>query len=170
MALFPGSPAPGPRGPGGRVPGPPAPGREGSGWSAPGREGSGWSAPGGRAGSGSAPEGRAAYEPAPLTAEEKARAEVAFVPYVAGMLSTRGRFRTSAGRPEMVELFQRVARRAGQQLGRPVVSVSNGREITITFGIESAGVEGAGAEGAGVEGNRAVGAGAGGGPEVRPLE
>lgn len=35
----------------------------------------------------------------------------------------------------MVELFQRVARRAGQQLGRPVVSVSNGREITITFGV-----------------------------------
>ena len=80
---------------------------------------------------------RVPYEPAPLSAEEKARAEVTFVPYVAEMLTTRGRFRTSAGRPEMVELFQRVARRAGQQLGRPVISVSNGREITITFGVEA---------------------------------
>jgi hypothetical protein len=76
---------------------------------------------------------QAPYEPAPLSAEEKARAEVTFVPYVAEMLKSRGRFRTSAGRPEMVELFQRVARRVGEQLGRSVVSVSNGREITITF-------------------------------------
>ena len=36
----------------------------------------------------------------------------------------------------MVGLFQRVARRVGDQLGRPVVSVANGREITITFGRE----------------------------------
>jgi len=35
-----------------------------------------------------------------------------------------------------VELFQRVARRVGDQLGRPVLSVSNGREITITFARE----------------------------------
>jgi hypothetical protein len=80
---------------------------------------------------------QARYEPAPLTDDEKARAELAFVPYVAETLTTRGRFRTSVDRPEMVELFQRVARRAGQQLGRPVVSVSNGREITITFGVEA---------------------------------
>ena len=80
--------------------------------------------------------GPASYGPAPLTDEEKARAEMAFVPYVAEMLTARGRFRTSAGRPEMVQLFQRVARRVGQQLGRPVVSVTNGREITISFGVE----------------------------------
>ena len=55
-------------------------------------------------------------------------------PYVAEALVSHGRFRTSADRPEMVELFQRVARRVGDQLGRPVISVSNGREITITFG------------------------------------
>lgn len=84
-----------------------------------------------------APGAQAPYEPAPLSDDEKARAELAFVPYVAGMLTTQGRFRTSVDRPEMVELFQRVARRAGQQLGRPVVSVSNGREITITFGVEA---------------------------------
>lgn len=84
-----------------------------------------------------APGAQAPYEPAPFTDDEKARAELAFVPYVAEMLTTQGRFRTSVDRPEMVELFQRVARRAGQQLGRPVVSVSNGREITITFGIEA---------------------------------
>jgi hypothetical protein len=77
------------------------------------------------------------YEPAPLSAEEKARAEVTFAAYVAEMLKSRGRFRTSAGRPEMVELFQRVARRVGEQLGRSVVSVSNGREITITLGAEA---------------------------------
>ncbi|HEX4255430.1 MAG TPA: hypothetical protein VH089_10100 [Streptosporangiaceae bacterium] len=83
------------------------------------------------------PGARAPYEPAPLSAEERARAEAAFVPYVTELLATQGRFRTSVDRPEMVDLFQRVARRAGQQLGRPVVSVSNGREITITFGVEA---------------------------------
>jgi len=76
----------------------------------------------------------AQYQATPLTADEQARAEVTFVPYVAEALVSHGRFRTSADRPEMVELFQRVARRVGDQLGRPVISVSNGREITITFG------------------------------------
>jgi len=93
--------------------------------------------PGSPAPGSAAPGAQAPYEAAPLTDEEKARAEVTFVPYVAEMLTTRGRFRTSADRPELVELFQRVARRVGQQLGRPVVSVSNGREITITFGVEA---------------------------------
>ena len=83
------------------------------------------------------PGARAPYQPAPLTDDERARAELAFVPYVTELLATQGRFRTSVDRPEMVDLFQRVARRAGQQLGRPVVSVCNGREITITFGIEA---------------------------------
>ncbi len=83
------------------------------------------------------PGAQAPYEPVPLSEDEKARAELAFVPYVTELLTTRGRFRTSVDRPEMVDLFQRVARRAGQQLGRPVVSVSNGREITITFGVEA---------------------------------
>ena len=69
----------------------------------------------------------------PLSADEQARAEVTFVPYVAEALASHGRFRISVDRPEMVALFQRVARRAGDQLGRPVISVSNGREITITF-------------------------------------
>jgi hypothetical protein len=36
-----------------------------------------------------------------------------------------------------VDLFQRVARRVGGQLGRPVVSVANGREIVISFGLEA---------------------------------
>jgi hypothetical protein len=34
----------------------------------------------------------------------------------------------------MVELFQKVARRVGDVLRRPVVSYANGREIVITFG------------------------------------
>jgi len=84
-----------------------------------------------------APGGQAPYEPVPLTDDEKTRAELAFVPYVTELLTAQGRFRTSVDRPEMVDLFQRVARRAGQQLGRPVVSVANGREITITFGVEA---------------------------------
>jgi hypothetical protein len=42
----------------------------------------------------------------------------------------------TADTPEMVELFQKVARRAGDMLARPVVSYANGREIAITFGQE----------------------------------
>lgn len=70
----------------------------------------------------------------PLSADEKNRAEVNFVPYVTQALLSAGRFRVSADTPEMVELFQRVARRAGDVLRQPVVSYANGREITITFG------------------------------------
>jgi hypothetical protein len=73
---------------------------------------------------------------APLSAEEKARAEVSFSPYVARALAETGRFRVSADTPEMVELFQKVARRVGDALRRPVVSYANGREIVITFGQE----------------------------------
>ena len=43
----------------------------------------------------------------------------------------------TADSPEMVELFQKVARRAGDVLQRPVVSYANGREIVITFGHEA---------------------------------
>ena len=50
--------------------------------------------------------------------------------------SAKGRFRVTADSPEMVELFQKVARRAGDLLQRPVVSYANGREILITFGHE----------------------------------
>lgn len=70
----------------------------------------------------------------PLSTDEKARAEVNFSPYVAQALAARGRFRVSADTPEMVELFQHVARRVGDMLRRPVVSYANGREIVITFG------------------------------------
>ena len=72
----------------------------------------------------------------PLNVEEKARAEVNFSPYVAQTLLARGRFRVSADTPEMVELFQKVARRVGDMLRRPVVSYANGREIVIIFGQE----------------------------------
>jgi hypothetical protein len=72
----------------------------------------------------------------PLSADEKARAELNFSPYVIETLVSRGRFRVSADTPEMVELFQNVARRAGDTLRRPVVSYANGREIVITFGHE----------------------------------
>jgi hypothetical protein len=80
------------------------------------------------------PGARPAPQRTPLSAEEKARAEVNFAPYVAQALAARGRFRVSADTPEMAELFQKVARRVGDILRRPVVSYANGREIVITFG------------------------------------
>lgn len=72
----------------------------------------------------------------PLDAEEKARAEPAFASLVIEHLRTSGRFRISADTPELVELFQEAARRAGDTLGRPVVSYANGRYMVITFGEE----------------------------------
>jgi hypothetical protein len=72
----------------------------------------------------------------PLSAEEKARSEAAFSPLVAQHLVASGRFRVSADTPELVELFQRVARRVGDMLQRPVISYANGRYIVITFGQE----------------------------------
>jgi hypothetical protein len=89
---------------------------------------------------------RCGHQRTQLTAEEQTRAELNFVPYVAQTLAAHGRFRVSADSPDMVGLFQRVARRVGDELGRPVVSVANGREITITFGRgEDAGLTGTGA-------------------------
>jgi hypothetical protein len=82
----------------------------------------------------------------PLSADENARAEANFSPYVAEALVARGRFRVSADTPEMVELFQKVARRVSDMLRRPVVSYANGREIVIAFGQDGpSGVTGQGA-------------------------
>jgi hypothetical protein len=82
----------------------------------------------------------------PLSADEKARAEANFMPYLAQALVARGRFRVSADTPEMVELFQKVARRVSDMLRRPVVSYANGREIVIAFGQdEPSGITGQGA-------------------------
>src|ERR1700722_11406355 len=92
-----------------------------------------------------------AREHIPLSTEES-RAEVNFSPYVAEALVAAGRFRVSADTPEMVELFQRVARRVGDMLQRPVVSYANGREIVITFGQAEA-------DGLTSEGDRSVTAG-----------
>ena len=78
------------------------------------------------------------YRRTPLSAEEKARGEANFAPYVAGMLVAIGWFRVSADTPDQVELFQGVARRVSEVLQRPVVSYANGREIVITFGQEEA--------------------------------
>jgi hypothetical protein len=82
----------------------------------------------------------------PLSADEKARAEANFSPYVAQALLARGRFRVSADTPEMAELFQKVARRVSDMLRQPVVSYANGREIVIAFGQdEPSGITGEGA-------------------------
>jgi hypothetical protein len=78
------------------------------------------------------------YRRTPLSAEEKARGEANFAPFVAQMLVASGRFRVSADSPDQVELFQGVARRVSDMLQRPVVSYANGREIVITFGQEEA--------------------------------
>jgi len=80
----------------------------------------------------------AAYQRSPLSASEKARGEANFAPYVAEALLASGRFRVTADSPEMVELLQKVARRVGDMLRRPVVSYANGRDIVITFGQEAA--------------------------------
>ncbi len=77
-----------------------------------------------------------AYHRTPLSTEERARGEANFAPLVAQRLVTDGRFRVSADTPEMVELFQAVARRVGEMLQRPVVSYANGRYMVITFGQE----------------------------------
>jgi len=85
---------------------------------------------------------RPAYQHTPLSAEEKARGEANFAPYVAETLLAKGRFRVTADTPEMVELFQHVARRVSDMLRRPVVSVANGRDIVITFGEDAPGLTG----------------------------
>jgi hypothetical protein len=77
---------------------------------------------------------QAGYRRTPLSAAERGRGEANFVPFVAQMLVAGGRFRVSADTPDQVELFQGVARRVADMLGRPVVSYANGREIVITFG------------------------------------
>jgi hypothetical protein len=77
------------------------------------------------------------YRRTPLSAEEKARGEANFAPFVAQMLVASGRFRVSADTPDQVELFQGVARRVSDMLKRPVVSYANGRDIVITFGQEA---------------------------------
>jgi len=86
-----------------------------------------------------------AYQRIPLSAEEKARGEANFAPYVAETLLARGRFRVTADTPEMVELFQKVARRVGDMLRRPVVSYANGRDIVITFSPRATDLAGRGA-------------------------
>ena len=82
------------------------------------------------------PGTQSAPQRTPLSAGEKARAEANFSPYVAEALASGDGFRVSADTPEMVELFQTVARRVGDMLRRPVVSYANGREIVITIGQE----------------------------------
>lgn len=69
----------------------------------------------------------------PLNADEQARSEANFTSLVAQHLVADGRFRITADTPEMVELWQRVARNVGDTLQRPVVSYANGRYIVITF-------------------------------------
>jgi hypothetical protein len=92
------------------------------------------------------PGPESAYRRTPLSAEEKARGEVNFAPFVAQALATSGRFRVSADTPDQVELFQGVARRVSEMLQRRVVSYANGREIVITFGQDEApGLTGRGA-------------------------
>ncbi|WP_169953376.1 hypothetical protein [Microbispora sp. H11081] len=76
---------------------------------------------------------RPALRRTPLDAEERARSEATFSRLVAEHLVASGRFRITADSPEMVDLWQAVARRVGETLGRPVASYANGRDIVITF-------------------------------------
>ena len=92
------------------------------------------------------PGAQPGYRRTPLSAEEKARGEANFTPFVAQMLVASGRFRVSADTPDQVELFQGVARRVSDMLQWPVVSYANGREIEIAFGQdEPSGITGQGA-------------------------
>ncbi|MEU6431470.1 hypothetical protein ABZ860_36710 [Microbispora sp. NPDC046973] len=81
-----------------------------------------------------------AFRRTPLDADERARGEIAFSQLVAEHLVTQGRFRITADSPEMVDLWQTVARRVGEELRRPVVSYANGRDIVITFAQEAPGL------------------------------
>ncbi|GAA3787370.1 hypothetical protein GCM10022226_02040 [Sphaerisporangium flaviroseum] len=74
-----------------------------------------------------------AFRRTPLSADERARFIVNMTELVGQMVVAKGRFRVTADTPEMVELFQIVARRVGDLLQRPLVSYSNGRDIVITF-------------------------------------
>jgi hypothetical protein len=95
------------------------------------------------------PGTESAYRRTPLSAEEKARGEANFAPFVAQVLAAGGRFKVSADTPDQVELFQGVARRVSEMLQRPVVSYANGRDIVITFGQEEVpGLTGRGAHSA----------------------
>jgi hypothetical protein len=85
---------------------------------------------------------KSANQRTPLTAQEKARGEANFAPYVAEALVARGRFAVTADTPEVVELFQKVARRVSDMLRRPVVSYANGRDIVITFSPEASDLAG----------------------------
>ncbi|MFE0149241.1 hypothetical protein ACFWY5_18990 [Nonomuraea sp. NPDC059007] len=74
-----------------------------------------------------------AFRQSPFTAEEMARSEANFSPFVAQQLISNGHFRVAADNPDLVELFQNVARRVSDMLGQRVVSYSNGRYLIITF-------------------------------------
>ena len=76
------------------------------------------------------------YRRTALSAEEKARGEANFAPFVAQMLVASGRFRVS--RHAGSSGVPGVASRVSDMLQRPVVSYANGREIVITFGLEEA--------------------------------
>jgi hypothetical protein len=73
------------------------------------------------------------FRRSPLSADEKVRAEVNFVPLVAQALVAEGRFEVTADSLELVELFQNVAGRVGSVLQRPVVTYANGEVVVITF-------------------------------------
>ena len=74
---------------------------------------------------------RVSAHPSQLGGESPA--EETFVPLVARALVTAGRFQVTADSLELIELFQSVARRAGDVLQRPVVAYANGEEVVITF-------------------------------------
>ncbi|MEV4890984.1 hypothetical protein AB0K48_16495 [Nonomuraea sp. NPDC055795] len=74
-----------------------------------------------------------AFRQTPFTADEMARSEANFSPFVAQQLISHGHFRVAADNPDLVELFQNVARRVSDMLGQRVVSYSNGRYLIITF-------------------------------------
>ena len=74
-----------------------------------------------------------AFQRSPLSTDEKARAEANFVPYVIRALVAEGRFEVTADSLELVELFQNVARRVGNELQRPMVTYANGEVVVITF-------------------------------------
>jgi hypothetical protein len=94
-----------------------------------------------------------AHRRTPLSAEEKTRAEVNFIPYVAQALAAQGRFQVTADTIETVELFQQVARRVGDVLERRLVTYANGEEIVITFDPEDPrGVAGQGQGALGLDG------------------
>lgn len=69
----------------------------------------------------------------PLSPEEQERFVREMVPIVVGKVSRGETFRISAYTEELQRVFREVTSRASQEMGRPLMGYTNGREFWIRF-------------------------------------